>query len=89
MIGLGRKTEENCVGARYTRSEVKDTGGYKKTTTSPARAISNQGIQRGEGYERRGEDTGERGEESNGSGKVHKHSITKRILQSPTQFSIR
>ena len=49
---------------RATRSEVKDTEGYNnKTRVSPARTISHQGIQRAEGYGRRGEGAGERGQE--------------------------
>lgn len=59
---------EKCVEAcvfRATKSEVKDTGGYNKTRNSPAGTISNQGIQRAGGYERRGEGAGERGQEVN------------------------
>ena len=49
---------------RATSSEVKDTDGYNnKTRISPARAIPTEGIQRAEGYERRGEGAGERGQE--------------------------
>ena len=49
---------------RATRSEVNDTDGYNnKTRVSRARAVSHQGIQRAEGYGRRGEGAGERGQE--------------------------
>ena len=68
---------------RTARSEVRGTDGYNKTRISPARTISNQGIQRAEGYGRRVEGAGERGQRVN---RQKDKQIIISTLQAPTEF---